>query len=92
MPVFRIECEVDAWPIPSMSIGKVGSGGFSQSGRSSMKTAIFGNGKFRVQLLIRNVQAEDSGNYYCKANNTHGNDTMSAIKLTVISPSEHVSQ
>jgi hypothetical protein len=85
----RLECEVDAWPAPNMKIGAYQSQ-FSQSDRFEVKSITVGTRVFKTQLLIRNAQVEDSGNFYCTANNTHGFAKEEGIKLIIQQPTEHV--
>lgn len=87
--VLNVKLMLGAWPAPNMKIGAYQSQ-FSQSDRFEVKSITVGTGVFKTQLLIRNAQVEDSGNFYCTANNTHGFAKEEGIKLIIQQPTEHV--
>jgi hypothetical protein len=74
--VLRLTCSVDAFPAPTLTILK---------GRDSVQTSdrvtIAGEAdpddptKFKLNLVVHNVQPEDGGRYSCHANNTVGEDS-----------------
>ena len=84
----KIECEIDALPAPSMSLGKLDSN--FQPDRFNMSTTILGTGVYRSTLIISNATAEDSGDYFCRATNSLGSDKIENIKVVVNNPTQHV--
>ena len=68
-----VECDVDAWPAPSIKILR--SKGTILNDRFKMVTKTVGSGMFKTTLTISNVQAEDSDVYSCSAENIHGSKT-----------------
>ena len=80
----RIECEVDAWPAPSIQI-KRKKGSVSDS-RFSMVTKTIGTGLFKTTLTIDKAQARDSDEYICSAENVHGSVQEPGIKVLISQP------
>ena len=83
--LLKLTCKVDAYPAPTRTILK---------GRDSVQTservAISGEAdpddptKFKLNLVIHEVQVEDGGRYSCHANNTVGEDAaVLGVNVTV---------
>merc|ERR1712156_101044 len=77
----RIECEADAWPAPSIKIGRTGSN--IDTDRSNVSTQTIGNGVFKTTMVITESVESDSGQYFCYAKNAHGMSPTKNVKVIV---------
>jgi hypothetical protein len=72
-------CTVDAFPAPVMSMGRIGGYLTHSDDRIKMVTQSpqdNAENKYAVGMTIDDLKLEDAGNYYCKGNNTHGDETQ----------------
>ena len=81
----RIECEVDAWPAPQITIGRSEK---TLSDNVNYTTKVIGSGIFKSVLTITEATVQDSGDYFCRATNEHGQSTENNIRVVINSPTQ----
>lgn len=79
----RLECEADAWPAPTIKIGRADNQKYDEA---EITTRTVGNGIYKTSLVIAQAQPKDAGDYFCSANNDHGTATENNIKVIVNDP------
>ena len=89
-----VMCTIDALPAPVMSIGRVGGSGETSLTEDRVKMATQmpqdnAEGKFAVVMTISDLKMEDAGSYFCKGNNTHGDETQD-FQIVVVDGSHKV--
>ena len=87
-----VMCTVDALPTPVMSMGRIGGYLTASGDRIKMITqnpTDNPENKYAVGMTITELQVDDSGSYYCKGNNTHGDDTQH-FQIVVVEASHKV--
>jgi hypothetical protein len=87
-----VMCTVDALPAPVMSMGRIGGYLTTSGDRIKMITQTPSENpenKYAVGMSIAELQIEDGGSYYCKGNNSHGDETQH-FQLVVVDASHKV--
>ena len=82
----RIECEVDAWPAPTIGMGRSSNKKLPDNTNTTSK--VIGSGIFKTVMTISEAKVENSGDYYCRATNEHGQSTENNIRVVINSPTQ----
>ena len=80
-----IECDINALPAPTIKIVRE-NGSTENNDRFKTTIKTMGDGVFKASLNIKNAQADDSDEYTCSAENTHGLVKESGIKVIISQP------